>query len=101
VAAPFAGTIGGRHLGTTIQVGIGSEAPGAKAATNRGFALDLAPHPFVWRELLPLPGKPRLFATTAAHQGRWLIIGGAALQPHHSGDSKREYLRDVWTFLPP
>lgn len=85
-------------LGTTVHVGTGSEAPGELAATNRAFALDLAAQSPVWRELPPLPGKPRLLATAAAHQGRWLIIGGVALQPDHSGASKREYLRDVWSF---
>jgi N-acetylneuraminic acid mutarotase len=82
----------------TFFVACGAELPGEKVATNRAFALDLAvPNP-AWRELPPLPGKPRLLAAAAAHGGAFHVLGGAALEPDASGKIARVYLREAWSY---
>lgn len=88
----------GAVVGTTLCVGTGSEAPGEQSATHRAFALDLAADRPAWRELPPLPARGRLLATAAAHDGRWFVWGGAALEPSTDGKPKREYLREAWSY---
>jgi len=88
----------GALVGATLYVGTGSEAPGERKATNRAFALDLAADPPGWWELPPLPGRGRLLTTAATHEERWLVFGGAALEPSADGTPKREYLREAWSY---
>jgi N-acetylneuraminic acid mutarotase len=88
----------GALAGETLCVGTGSETPGEKSATSRAFALDLSAQPPAWSELPPLPGRARLLATAAAHDGRWFLLGGAALEPTAGGKAKRAYLREAWSY---
>ena len=88
----------GALVGDTLVVACGAEAPGEKIATNRAFALDLAARNPAWRELPPLPGKPRLFATAAGYDGAFHVFGGAALEPDASGKIARVYLREAWSY---
>ena len=75
----------GALVGDTFFIACGAEQPGELAATNRVFALDLSAKNPAWRELPPLPGKPRILATAAAHDGAhdgaFSIFGGALLAP--------------------
>ena len=82
----------------TLYVACGSEQPGERLATSRTFALDLRQKPPVWRELRPLPGKPRLLAVGAAHADSFYVIGGAALAPQPDGRHARVYLRETWRY---
>lgn len=85
-------------VGDTLLIACGAEQPGEQAATNRAFALDLAAKNPAWRELPPLPGKPRLLAAGAAHDGAFYVLGGAALEPNVEGKIARVYLREAWSF---
>jgi N-acetylneuraminate epimerase len=87
-------------IGNVLYVACGSEEPGEKSATNRAFAIDLSANQVAWRELPPLPGKPRLLAVGAAHGGAFLVMGGAALEPNDAGKMARSYLREAWAFRP-
>jgi N-acetylneuraminate epimerase len=88
----------GALVGDTLFVACGAEVPGETAATNRAFALDLAARNSAWRELPPLPGKPRLLAAAAVHEGALYVFGGAALEPDASGKIARVYLREAWSY---
>ncbi|RYD48434.1 MAG: galactose oxidase [Verrucomicrobiaceae bacterium] len=90
----------GALVDDTLYVACGAEQPGEQAATNRAFSLDLTANAPVWRELPPLPGKPRLLAAGAAHDGTFYVLGGAALEPNAEGKIVRIYLRDAWSFRP-
>lgn len=88
----------GALAGDVLYVAGGSAEPGEQSATNRAFALDLAAEKPAWRELPPLPGKPRLFAAGAAHGGAFYVLGGAALEPKADGKIARVYLHDAWSY---
>jgi N-acetylneuraminic acid mutarotase len=85
-------------FGDVVYVACGTSAPGEQAATNRAFALDLAAAAPSWRELAPLPGKPRILAAAAAQDGKFYVLGGAALEPNASGKIQRVYLREAWAY---
>jgi N-acetylneuraminic acid mutarotase len=88
----------GALLGDTGYVACGTEEPGEKRASNRVFALNLKAQPSVWRELPPLPGKPRLLATAAVADESFFILGGVALEQGGAAQTARVYLRDAWRF---
>lgn len=88
----------GALVGETLYVACGSEQPGEQAATSRAFALELAHTTPAWRELPPLPGRPRLLATAAAHADAFYVLGGAALERQTNGMMSRVYLREAWRY---
>jgi N-acetylneuraminate epimerase len=90
----------GALAGGTLVVACGSETPGEQSATNRAFAIDLCAAAPAWRELPPLPGRPRFLAASAAADGRWFVLGGAALAPDASGTLARVPLREAWSYHP-
>ncbi len=85
-------------VGDMVYVACGASEPGEQTATNRAFALDLAAAAPSWRELAPLPGKPRMLAAGAAQDGSFYVLGGAALEPNAEGKMQRVYLRDAWGY---
>jgi N-acetylneuraminate epimerase len=97
---PLSGAAGAL-VGETLFVACGAEQPGEQAATNRAFALDLSATNTTWRELPPLPGKARLLAAGAAHDGAFFVLGGAALEPGAEGKIGRVYLREAWSYRTP
>lgn len=90
----------GALAGDLLYVAGGSESPGEQAATNRAFALDLAAKVPAWRELPPLPGRPRILAAGAAYDGAFYVLGGASLEADAEGKIGRAYLRDAWSYRP-
>jgi N-acetylneuraminic acid mutarotase len=84
----------GAELGGTIYVACGAEEPGEQVASARFFALDL---PAGWRELDPLPAKPRIMPVAAALNGVFYLFGGASLEARE-GKVARSYLREAWRF---
>lgn len=88
----------GALAGETLFIACGAKKPGEQAATNRAFAFDLTAKNPAWRELPPLPGKARILAAAAVHDGAFYVFGGAALEPNAQGKIARIYLRDAWSF---
>jgi len=88
----------GALVGDTLIVAGGAEQPGEQAATNRVFALDLAAAKPTWRALPSLPGKSRMLAMAAAHEGGFYLFGGCALEPKEDGKVGRVYLREAWRY---
>lgn len=88
----------GALVGDTLYIACGAEEPGEQQASNRTFALDLAAAEPQWRELPPVPGKPRILAAGAAEAGRFYVLGGAALEKQADGKVGREYLREAWSY---
>ena len=89
----------GALVGDRILVCGGSGEPGEKSALNRLFSLDLSVEPLEWKEMEPLPGRPRILPAAASVDGTFYIAGGAALEPS-DGRVARVYLRDVWGYRP-
>jgi len=89
----------GAVLSNPIYVVGASEAPGEQAASRRCFALGFGASASEWRQLEPLPGKPRILPVAAALDGAFYVMGGAALEPV-AGKVKRVYLRDAWRYRP-
>lgn len=90
----------GAVVGENLYVSCGSEQPGEIEASARTFVLNFGARKPAWREIPPLPAKPRLFAAGAAHRGAFYLIGGAALQPTAAGKSVRVYLKETWSYRP-
>ena len=90
----------GALAGDFLYVACGAEEPGEQRATNRAFSLDLSSQTPAWRELPALPGKPRILAAGAAHNGAFYVLGGAALESNADGKVARVYLRDAWSYQP-
>ena len=88
----------GALVGNVLIVCCGAEQPGEQAAINRAFALDLAAKDLAWKELPALPGRPRLLATAAAHDGVFYLFGGAALAANADGKVVRQFLKEAWRF---
>lgn len=89
----------GAVVSNTVYVVGGSEAPGEQAASRRCFTLSFDWKALQWREIEPLPGKPRILPVAATLGGAFYVMGGAALEPK-DGKVKRIYLRDTWRFRP-
>jgi N-acetylneuraminic acid mutarotase len=88
----------GALVGDVLILCCGAEQPGEQVATNRGFALDLSAKNLAWRELPPLPGKPRLLATAGACEATFYLFGGASLAPNADGKIGRQFLKEAWSF---
>ncbi|HET6406654.1 MAG TPA: galactose oxidase [Chthoniobacteraceae bacterium] len=88
----------GALVNDTLFVACGAEQPGEQSATNRAFALDLSASKPAWRELPPLPGKPRMLAAGSAHGDAFYVIGGVALEANNEGKIARVYLREAWRY---
>jgi N-acetylneuraminate epimerase len=88
----------GTLVGETLYIACGAEEPGEQAATNRAFALDFAAAAPQWRELPPLPGKPRILAAGAAQGEHFYVLGGAALVKQADGKVMRAYLPEAWSY---
>ena len=90
----------GAVIGDTIYVAGGEEAPGATAASNRFWALDLGDPSPRWRELATWPGPPRSLAFGGVLGGRFVLIGGVELSADASGRPARRYLKDAFAYSP-
>jgi N-acetylneuraminic acid mutarotase len=85
----------------------GLQQPDAPECENRTWALDLAAldasndaKVLAWRELAVMPGRPRMLATAASHQGCLWVLGGVSLVRGPDGKPMRQYLKDCWKFQP-
>lgn len=89
----------GALVGTTVYVAGGIERPDA-APGRQLWALDLAAPAAAraWRELEPIPGRPRMLAVAGAREGAFFLFSGVDLVPDGPGGLKREYLRDAWRY---
>ncbi len=90
----------GALAGDVLYVACGAEEPGEQRATNRAFALHLAAPDPAWRELPPLPGRPRMLAAGAATDGAFYVLGGAALAADAERETKRVHLHDAYRYRP-
>jgi len=90
----------GALVSNTVYLAGGTESPGEQRAIHRFFALDLDMRQPAWRELEPVPGRPRLLATAATHQNAFYLFGGAALEPNAEGKVARVHLREALRYRP-
>jgi len=90
----------GAVVNGVLMVSCGNEAPGEQSATARTFALTLTEPAAGWRELEPLPGRPRFLATAAAADGAFFVLGGTGLANDAAGKIVRQPLRDAWSYHP-
>ena len=90
----------GAVVANILYLAGGSESPGEQSATNRFLALDLDADRSAWRELDRVPGKPRLLAAAASHNGAFYLLGGVALEPNADGKNARVYLREALRYRP-
>lgn len=90
----------GVEMNGTVYVAGGIETPSATEALKTFWALDLKTPDQGWRELPPCPGRARILATMATHNGSVYLISGAALKAGVNGKAEREWLDDVWSFTP-
>ena len=89
----------GAAVGDTVYVACGATEPGEHAAVNRVFTLCLGSKDARWREIEPLPGKPRILPVAASVGEAFCVAGGAALE-QSDGHVVRTYLRDAWSYSP-
>lgn len=78
----------------------GIETPTATQAFNTLWALDLKSPTRGWSALPSCPGKGRILATMAAHDGKIYLMSGAALKAGADGKPEREWLNDAWSYEP-
>ena len=90
----------GALVGNTAYLCGGTATPDATNAVSTLFAMNLSFKRPGWRELEPLPGAGRLFATAGAHDGSFYVFGGAALHAGPDGKPVREWLREAWRYTP-
>lgn len=88
----------GAMIGATLYVAGGQEKPDSTAALRSLFALDLDAADPRWRELQPIPGAGRIFATAAACGGALYVAGGAELRTGDDGKVQRRYLKDAYRY---
>jgi N-acetylneuraminic acid mutarotase len=88
----------GALVSETLIVAGGTTQPGEQAASNAVYAINLAVPKPAWRELPPLPGRPRFLAVAGSHAGAFYLFGGVALAPQKDGKIAREYLRESWRY---
>lgn len=90
----------GALVGTVAYVAGGEASPGATAALNTLWALDLdAPLPR-WRTLPPCPGGARSLAAAGAVDGNFCLCGGVELSAGADGKPQRRYRADTWLYSP-
>ena len=89
----------GAVVGDTVYVACGATEPGEHSAVNRVFILRLGSKDARWREIEPLPGKPRILPVAAFVGEAFCVAGGAALE-QSDGHAARTYLRDAWSYSP-
>lgn len=90
----------GALVGDTVFLYGGTAKPDATNALATLLSMNLSPKRPAWRELEPLPGPGRIFATAGAHDGSFYVFGGAALHAAPDGKPVREWLRDAWRYTP-
>ncbi len=89
----------GALVGDVLYVAGGNERAGEMECVNRAFTLNLA-EPSAWKEIEPIPGKPRFLCAAAAHDGALYICGGTTLEPQADGKMNRVYLKETWIYRP-
>lgn len=89
----------GTAVGDTVYVACGATEPGEHSAVNRVFTLRLGSRNAKWREIEPIPGKPRILPVSASVGEAFCVAGGAALE-QSEGHTVRTYLRDAWSYSP-
>ncbi len=95
---PLAGAAG-TLVGRRIVVAGGSSEPGEMAASSRVFSIDIDRCEQGWTELPPLPASGRIMATAATLDGKFYLVGGAALEQNAAGVPERVYLREAWQLV--
>jgi N-acetylneuraminate epimerase len=88
----------GALVGDTIFVAGGIEKPDSVQAMHTFWSLKLSQDKPQWRELTPWPGKERMLATAAAHDGAFYLFSGAALHAGSDGKPEREWLKDSFRY---
>lgn len=97
---PLANACGAVVDGLLIISG-GIKQPDAPECERRTWGLDLktldSNEPKTnWRELPPLPDKPRMLSTAASSANAFWVIGGVTLVAPADGKPVREYLHECW-----
>lgn len=91
---------GAAVLGRTFYVVGGLGAPDSTAASAAVFALDLDAPDAAWHQLPLLPGPGRILPVVVAQADRLIVASGATLTVGADGQPAREYLSDVWAWIP-
>jgi N-acetylneuraminic acid mutarotase len=94
--ANFCGAI----LNDVIYVAGGLEKSDSSVAMKTFWTLDLRNPAAGWRKMEPWPGPERMLATAAAMDGKFFLVGGAAVKRGLDGKVVRDWLRDGYCFTP-
>ncbi|MDB6073872.1 MAG: Kelch repeat-containing protein [Verrucomicrobiaceae bacterium] len=90
----------GALVGNDLYVVGGNERAGELECVNRAFVLNVEEPSAAWKEIEPIPGKPRFLCAAAAHEGALFICGGTTLEPQADGKLNRVYLKETWSYRP-
>jgi N-acetylneuraminic acid mutarotase len=85
----------GALVGDVLFVFGGQEEPDSAEASAAAYRIDLSAKEPKWDAVPAFPGRGRVLAVAAAFDGKFYVIGGAAL-----AKGKREYLRDAYSYSP-
>ncbi|MBP7276367.1 MAG: galactose oxidase, partial [Kiritimatiellae bacterium] len=90
----------GAAMGTTVWIAGGEREPGATAASDGFWSLDVAaPNP-EWKRRPTWPGPARTLAVAGTQSGKFILAGGVALRAGADGKQERvqPYLSDGYAF---
>lgn len=90
----------GALVGSNLYVVGGNERAGELECTNRAFVLNVDQPGATWKEIEPLPGKPRFLCAAAAHGEALYLCGGTTLEAGADGKMNRLYLKETWNYQP-
>ncbi len=92
----------GALIGTTVYIAGGETAPGAVAASDGFWSLNLGAAKPEWTRLPTWPGPARTLAVAGAQAGKFFLAGGVALKADENGKPARilPYLKDGYAFDP-
>jgi N-acetylneuraminic acid mutarotase len=90
----------GGQIGDTIYLAGGIDKPDAVGTMRVFWSLDLKNLDAGWQELEPWPGRPRMLAVSAVHDGAFYYMSGVDLFPDAGGKPMRIYHRDSYRFKP-
>ena len=88
----------GALVGDKLYVVGGNERPGETECVNRAFVLDVNDLATGWKEIEPLPGRPRFLCAAGVIGFMLYIAGGTTLEPAADGKMNRVYLTEVWSY---
>lgn len=90
----------GAVVGEVVYVAGGIVTPEATDALKAVYKLNLADANAKWTTLEGFPGRGRMLAMAAGHDGKLWLFGGVDLSKGSDSKPQRHYLNDAYTFAP-